>query len=79
MLTAGVNVKVVQEILGHSSLDITLRYLHTDLTSKRDAIAKLSRVYLTSQLLAKSGKGDPHTIHFRSFKSRGNEGKLTPA
>lgn len=29
MLRAGVNIRIVQEILGHSSIETTGRYLHT--------------------------------------------------
>lgn len=73
MLKAGVDVKTVQEILGHSSLDITLRYLHTDSTAKRDAIAKLSRIYLaTSQKLANEGKSKTQTIEIKPFKNVSN-------
>ena len=73
MLKAGVDVKTVQEILGHSSLDITLRYLHTDSTAKRDAIAKLSRIYLaTSQKLANEVKSKTQTIEIKPFKNLSN-------
>lgn len=73
MLKAGVDVKTVQEILGHSSLDITLRYLHTDSTAKRDAIAKLSRIYLaTSQKLANKVKSETQTIEIKTFKNLSN-------
>ena len=73
MLKAGVDVKTVQEILGHSSLDITLRYLHTDSTAKRDAIAKLSRIYLaTSQKLANEVKSKTQTIEIKTFKNLSN-------
>ncbi|MBE0712115.1 MAG: tyrosine-type recombinase/integrase, partial [Candidatus Aminicenantes bacterium] len=73
MLTAGVNVKVVQEILGHSSLERTLRYLHTDSTAKRDAIAKLSQIYLaTSQKLANEVKQKAQTIEYKPFKIKEN-------
>jgi hypothetical protein len=63
----------MQEILGHSSLDITLRYLHTDSTAKRDAIAKLSRIYLAiSQKLANEEKPKTQTIEYIPFKIREN-------
>jgi integrase len=70
MLDAGVDVKTVQEILGHSSLDITPRYLHTDATKKRNAIAKLSGIYLaTSQKLANEVKSKTQTIEIKMFKN----------
>jgi hypothetical protein len=73
MLKAGVDVKTVQEILGHSSLDITLRYLYTDSTATRDAIAKLSGTYLaTSQKLANEVKTKTQTIEIKTFKNLSN-------
>jgi integrase/recombinase XerD len=41
MLAAGVPISVVQEILGHKSLEITRRYLAVSSEAKRDAISAL--------------------------------------
>lgn len=45
MLETGVDVMSVSQLLGHSDLKITMRYLHPKAEQKRAAIEKLSRVY----------------------------------
>ncbi len=52
MIAAGVDVVTVSEILGHSDLKTTLRYCHSSTKTKREAVEKLSRIYLPT---AKSG------------------------
>ncbi|HEV3483467.1 MAG TPA: hypothetical protein VGR97_14210, partial [Candidatus Acidoferrales bacterium] len=37
----GVDIVTVQQLLGHSTLMVTMRYAHTNLDSKRAAVAKL--------------------------------------
>jgi integrase len=37
----GVDIVTVQQLLGHSTVTVTMRYTHTNLDSKRNAIAKL--------------------------------------
>lgn len=70
MLADGVDVKTVQSILGHSSLDITLRYLHTRSESKQKAINKLSKRYFrTSQKVATEAKEQAQTIEVKMFKN----------
>ena len=49
MIDAGVDVVTVCEILGHSDLKTTLRYCHSSQEKKRQAIEKLSRVYIPGQ------------------------------
>lgn len=41
LLDRGVNIVTVQQLLGHSTVTVTMRYTHTNLESKRAAVAKL--------------------------------------
>ncbi len=41
LVNRGVDIVTVQQLLGHSSLAVTMRYTHTNLDSKRAAVAKL--------------------------------------
>jgi len=43
LVNCGVDVVTVQELLGHSSLTVTMRYTHTHLRAKREAVQQLSR------------------------------------
>jgi integrase len=49
MLKAGVDIKTVSEILGHTNVLMTSRYCHSDPESKREAIRKLSAVYVKAE------------------------------
>jgi len=42
LLALGVDIVTVQQLLGHSTLMVTMRYLHTNLDSKRAAVEKLA-------------------------------------
>ena len=41
LVAAGVDIVTVQQLLGHSTVTVTMRYTHTNLDSKRNAVAKL--------------------------------------
>jgi integrase len=41
LLDRGVDIVTVQQLLGHSTLTVTMRYTHTNLDSKKAAVAKL--------------------------------------
>ena len=41
LVNRGVDIITVQQLLGHSSLAVTMRYTHTNLDSKRAAVTKL--------------------------------------
>lgn len=42
LLALGADIVTVQQLLGHSTLMVTMRYLHTNLDSKRAAVEKLA-------------------------------------
>jgi len=42
LIRQGVDVRTVQDLLGHNKLDTTARYLHSDTRSKRAAVDRLS-------------------------------------
>ena len=42
LLDRGVDIVTVQQLLGHSTVTVTMRYTHTNLDSKRAAVAKLA-------------------------------------
>jgi integrase len=41
LVNRGVDIVTVKELLGHSSISVTMRYAHTNIDSKRAAVAKL--------------------------------------
>jgi integrase len=41
LANAGVPIHVIKELMGHRSIETTLRYMHTDRQAKRDAISAL--------------------------------------
>jgi integrase-like protein len=41
LLEHGADVVTVQQLLGHSTVTVTMRYAHPNLDSKRNAIARL--------------------------------------
>jgi site-specific recombinase XerD len=42
LVNRGVDIVTVKELLGHSSLSVTMRYAHTNFDSKRAAVEKLN-------------------------------------
>jgi integrase len=42
LVNRGVDIVTVKELLGHSSISVTMRYAHTNLDSKRAAVEKLN-------------------------------------
>lgn len=48
MIRAGIDIVTVSELIGHGDLKQTLRYCHSSLETKQEAVGKLSRIYLSS-------------------------------
>ena len=44
LIRRGVDVRTVQELLGHSSLQTTAKYLHSDMRMKTAAVEKLADI-----------------------------------
>ena len=45
LIRNGVDVRTVQEVLGHADLQTTARYLHSDTRTKRTAVGKLATTF----------------------------------
>jgi site-specific recombinase XerD len=45
LIRNGVDVRTVQELLGHADLQTTARYLHSDTRTKQAAVGKLAAVF----------------------------------
>jgi integrase len=46
MIRAGIDIVTVSELIGHSDPKMTLRYCHSSLETKQEAVNTLSRIYL---------------------------------
>jgi integrase/recombinase XerC len=49
LIRSGVDVRTVQELLGHADLQTTARYLHSDTRTKQAAVGKLAALFTTPQ------------------------------
>ena len=45
LIRQGVDVRTVQELLGHADLQTTARYLHSDTRAKQEAVGKLATTF----------------------------------
>jgi len=53
LIRNGVDIRTVQELLGHSELETTAKYLHSDTRTKEAAVGKLSGLFEEGGLLRK--------------------------
>jgi integrase/recombinase XerD len=44
LLEAGINLRLIQQYLGHSSLQTTMVYLHLTTVSQEQAVARIERL-----------------------------------
>jgi len=58
LIHKGVDVRTVQELLGHSELETTAKYLHSDTRTKQAAVGKLNGLLGSSPEPADMGGGD---------------------
>jgi hypothetical protein len=57
---ANVNVKAMQELMGHKRIEMTMRYTHLSVDYKRSAVAKLpsfGKMGTELQQISQCGKG----------------------
>ena len=66
LVDRGVDIVTVQQLLGHSTVTVTMRYTHTNLDSKRAAVAKLES---RSGNLHQNAAGQGETVTKRKAKS----------
>jgi integrase/recombinase XerC len=52
LIRSGVDVRTVQELLGHADLQTTARYLHSDTRTKQAAVGKLAGAFASSDSAA---------------------------
>ena len=45
LIRNGVDIRTVQELLGHSDMQTTARYLHSDTRAKQEAVGRLEGVW----------------------------------
>ena len=55
----GVPLNTVRDLLGHSTVDMSLRYAHFAPDQRRDAVAKLNERPLLSLTMRLGGEGSP--------------------
>jgi site-specific recombinase XerD len=49
LIRNGVDVRTVQELLGHADLQTTARYLHSDVRTKQAAVGKLTALFASAR------------------------------
>jgi integrase len=76
LVDRGVDIVTVKELLGHSSITVTMRYTHTNLESKRAAVEKLlhnecdkSVAVCTKMQQPKSGLSQNRVLSYNAARS----------
>lgn len=75
LVNRGVDIVTVKELLGHSSLSVTMRYAHTNLDSKQAAVEKLaghcdkSVTVCTKMQQPKSGLSQNRVLSYNAARS----------
>jgi integrase len=68
LLDRGVDIVTVQQLLGHSTVLVTMRYTHTNLDSKKAAVAKLEGFGDNLVTVRQNAAIDPKTVTKHSAK-----------
>jgi len=61
LIRNGVDIRTVQELLGHSELETTAKYLHSDTKTKQAAVGKLTNLFGVAQPSSDAGESEPAT------------------
>jgi site-specific recombinase XerD len=59
LIRNGVDIRTVQELLGHSEIETTARYLHSDTKTKQAAVGKLTSLFGVTQPGSEAGESEP--------------------
>jgi len=66
LIRSGVEVRTVQELLGHADIQTTARYLHSDTRTKQAAVGKLTGLFGVAQLGSEAGELRPAAARDRT-------------
>jgi site-specific recombinase XerD len=61
LIRNGVDIRTVQELMGHSELETTAKYLHSDTKTKQAAVGKLTTLFGVPQPSPDVGASEPAT------------------
>jgi len=61
LIRSGVDVRTVQELLGHADIQTTARYLHSDTRTKQAAVGRLTTLFGVPQPGPDAGESEPAT------------------
>jgi len=58
LIHKGMDVRTVQELMGHSELETTAKYLHSDTRTKQAAVGRLSGLFGVAQPGSEVGESE---------------------
>ena len=61
LIRNNVDICTVQELLGHSELETTAKYLHSDTKTKQAALGRLTNLFAVAQVGFDAGESGPAT------------------